>query len=132
VFTMAGSATTTTAQLADVVLGVTLGETHEQWARDQGYSVKTYKGLPELLLELENGRVDAIVGDSIAVILAAKASERDIARIEDLQADSVGAGIAIRQGNPKLHAAMQEALDAMQADGTYLAIATKWVGGDIR
>jgi len=27
---------------------------------------------------------------------------------------------------------MQEALDAMMADGTYLAIAKEWVGGDIR
>lgn len=132
VFTMAGSETTSVAQLGDVVLGATLGETHEQWAREQGYNVKTYKGLPELLLELENGRVDAIVGDSIAVILAAKASERDIARIGDLEAETVGAGIAIRQGNPELLAAMQEALDAMQADGTYLAIANEWVGGDIR
>ena len=85
-----------------------------------------------MLLELENGRVEAIVGDSIAVMLAAKASGRNIARIEDLEATSVGAGIAIRKGNPELLAAMQAALDAMQADGTYLAIAEEWVGGDIR
>ena len=132
IFTMSGSEVTSVAQLADVTVGVTLGETHEQWAREQGYSVKTYKGLPELLLELENGRVDAIIGDSVAVILAAKASGRDIAQISDLVTESVGAGIAIRKGNPQLHAAMQEALDAMQADGTYLAIAEEWIGDDIR
>jgi len=132
IFTMSGSEVTSVSQLGDVTIGVTLGETHEQWAREQGYNVKTYKGLPELLLELENGRVEAIIGDSIAVILAAKASERDIAQIQDLVTESVGAGIAIRKGNPKLHAAMQESLEAMQADGTYLTIAQKWVGGDIR
>ena len=132
IFTMSGSETTSVSQLGDVKIGVTLGETHEQWAREQGYTVKTYKGLPELLLELENGRVEAIIGDSIAVILAAKASGRDIAQIEDLVTESVGAGIAIRRGNPELHAAMQAALDAMQADGTYLSIAKEWVGGDIR
>lgn len=132
IFTMAGSETTSVSQLGDVKIGVTLGETHEQWAREQGYSVNTYKGLPELLLELENGRVEAIIGDSIAVILAAKASGRDIAQIQDLVTESVGAGIAIRRGNPELLAAMQEALDAIQADGTYLAIAQEWVGGDIR
>lgn len=132
VFTMAGSEVTSVSQLNDVTLGVTLGETHEQWAREQGYTIKTYKGLPELLLELENGRVDAIVGDSIAVILAAKASGRDIAQIEDLVTESVGAGIAIRKGNPELHAAMQKALDELQADGTYMTIANKWIGADIR
>lgn len=132
IFTVGGSDITSVSQLGDVKIGVTLGETHEQWAREQGYNVRTYKGLPELLLELENGRVDAIIGDSIAVILAAKASERDLAQIEDLVTEAVGAGIAIRQGNPELHAAMQAALDAMQADGTYVAIAEEWVGGDIR
>ena len=132
IFTLSGSEITSVSQLGDIKIGVTLGETHEQWAREQGYTVKTYKGLPELLLELENGRVDAIIGDSIAVILAAKASERDLAQITDLVTDSVGAGIAIRKGNPALHAAMQEALDALQADGTYVTIANKWVGGDIR
>ena len=111
---------------------MTLGETHEQWAREQGYNVKTYKGLPELLLELENGRVDAIIADSVAVILAAKESGRDLVSINDLVTDSVGAGIAIRQGNPELKAEMQKALDALQADGTYVEIANKWVGGDIR
>ena len=132
IFSLSGSDITSVSQLGGVKVGVTLGETHEKWAREQGYTVKTYKGLPELLLELENGRVDVIIGDSIAVILAAKASGRDIARIEDLETEAVGAGIAIRKGNPELLAAMQEALDAMQADGTYLAIAEKWVGGDIR
>ena len=132
IFTLAGSEVTSVAQLNSVKIGVTLGETHEQWAREQGYTVKTYKGLPELLLELENGRVDAIIGDSVAVILAAKASGRDIAQIEDLVTESVGAGIAIRKGNPELHAAMQKALDEMQADGTYLSIAEEWIGDDIR
>lgn len=132
IFTMAGSKTTSVSQLGDVTVGVTLGETHEQWARKQGYKIKTYKGLPELLLELENGRVDAIIGDSIAVILAAKASDRNLAQIKDLVTEAVGAGIAIRRGNPELLAAMQKALDEIQADGTYVTIANEWVGGDIR
>ena len=41
-------------------------------------------------------------------------------------------GIAIRKGNPELKAAMQKALDEMMADGTYEAIAMKWIGADIR
>ncbi len=112
---------------------MTLGETHEQWAREQGYDVKTYKGLPELLLELKNGRVDAIVNDSIAVILAMKETAAVLSsccRIS--RPTTIGAGIAIREGNPELKAAMQEALDAMMEDGTYLEIAEEWVGGDIR
>lgn len=132
VFTKAGSPITSVSQLGDATLGVTLGETHEEWARDQGYKIRTYKGLPELLLELENGRVDAIVNDSIAAILAMKEVGYDFVMLPDLETDAIGAGIAIREGNPDLAAAMQAALDSMMADGTYVQIAEKWVGGDIR
>ena len=132
IFTKPESGITSVSQLGDVRLGVTLGETHEQWAREQGYSIRTYKGLPELLLELENGRVDAIVNDSIAAILAMKEIGYDFVMVDDLETDVIGAGIAIREGNPELKAAMQDALDAMMADGTYLEIAEEWVGGDIR
>ncbi|MBS9718757.1 transporter substrate-binding domain-containing protein [Pseudohalocynthiibacter aestuariivivens] len=132
IFTKAGSDITSVSQLGDATLGVTLGETHEEWARDLGYTIRTYKGLPELLLELDNGRVDAIVNDSIAAILAMKEVGYDFVMIPDLETEVIGAGIAIREGNPELAAAMQAALDSMMDDGTYLEIANKWVGGDIR
>ena len=57
IFTKAGSDVTTLEQLNSVKVGVTLGETHEEWAREQGYDINTYKGLPELLLELDNGEI---------------------------------------------------------------------------
>ena len=132
IFTLEGSDITSVSQLGDANLGVTLGETHEQWARDEGYSINTYRGLPELLLELQNGRVDAIVVDSIAAILAAREIGLAITPISDLETPSFGAGIAIREGNPELAAAMQAALDEMMADGTYEAIAMEWIGADIR
>lgn len=123
---------TSAADLPDAKVGLTLGETHEDWAREQGFNVRTYKGLPELLLELENGRVDVIVNDSIAAILAMKETGQDYIMIEDFETEEFGAGIAIRKGSPDLAAEMQAALDAMMADGTYLEIANQWVGGDIR
>jgi len=132
IFTKPDSGITSVEQLGDAKVGVTLGETHEEWARDKGYNVRTYKGLPELLLELDNDRVDVIVNDSIAAILAMKEIGYDFVALEDLETDAIGAGIAIREGNPELAKAMQEALDAMMEDGTYLEIAEEWVGGDIR
>lgn len=132
IFTKAGSDITSVSHIDGVQVGVTLGETHEEWARAQGYNVRTYKGLPELLLELDNGRVDVIVNDSIAAILAMTEKGQDFAIIEDFETDEFGAGIAIREGNPALAAAMQEALDSMMEDGTYTEIAMEWVGADIR
>ena len=134
IFVAEGSDVASLDDLAGKTIGATLGETHEAWAKEQGYNVRTYKGLPELLLELENGRIDAIVTDDIPVLLAIRESGKKIAQLDTSSLEGVAdeAGIAIRKGNPELLAAMQSALDAMQEDGTYLTIANEWVGGDIR
>lgn len=132
IFTKPGSGITSLDDLEGKKIGLTLGETHEDWARDRGYNVSTYKGLPELLLELQNGRVDAIVNDSIAAILAMTEKGQEFEMFADPTTEPFGAGIAIREGNPELAAAMQEALDSMMEDGTYLAMAEKWIGADIR
>jgi polar amino acid transport system substrate-binding protein len=126
------------ASLADLKghpVGATLGETHEKFARAQeGWNVRTYKGLPELFLDLENKRIDAIVIDSIPGLVAIKTSGKAIKKINipNLEGGDVNVGIAIRKGNPKLKGAMQKALDEMMADGTYTKIAAEWIGYDIR
>lgn len=125
----------TLEDLKGKTIGVTLGETHEKWAREQGgWDIKTYKGLPELLLELENGRIDAIVIDSIPGQVAITKSGKPIRQMDlpNLEGGNVNVGIAIRQNNPELKAAMQSALDEIMADGTYEKIAMEWVGADIR
>lgn len=132
IFTKPGSGFESLDKLAEARVGATLGETHEEWARAQGYNVRTYKGLPELLIELNNGRVDVIVNDSIAALLAMKEGGYDFVMVPGLETETIGAGIAIRKGNAELAAAMQAALDEMMEDGTYLKIAEQWVGGDIR
>lgn len=116
-------------------VGVTLGETHEKWARTQtGWKIKTYKGLPELLLELENKRIDAIVIDSIPGLLAIKKTNKPIKKMDlpAIEGGDVNIGIAIRKNNPELKAAMQKALDDMMKDGAYAEISNKWIGSDIR
>lgn len=126
---------TSLADLKGKTIGVTLGETHEKWARTQeGWKIQTYKGLPELLLELENKRIDAIVIDSIPGLLAIKKSGKPIKKMNlpEIEGGDVNVGIAIRKNNPQLKAAMQKALDDMMADGTYNKIAMEWIGYDIR
>jgi len=125
----------TLEDLTGLNIGVTLGETHEKWARTQkGWNIKTYKGLPELFLELENKRIDAIVIDSIPGLLAIKKTGKPIKKMNlpDIEGGDVNIGIAIRKNNPELKAAMQKALDDMMADGTYTQISNEWIGSDIR
>ncbi|PPJ48393.1 amino acid ABC transporter substrate-binding protein [Rhizobium sp. KAs_5_22] len=135
IFVATDSAVKSLDDLKDKTIGVTLGETHEKWARERGgWEIRTYKGLPELFLELKSGRVDAIVVDSIPVMVAMKDNGEKVRKLEtsDIDGGAVNIGIAIRKGNPDLKAAMQKALDEMMADGTYEAISMKWIGADIR
>ncbi|WP_234896799.1 ABC transporter substrate-binding protein [Sinorhizobium meliloti] len=135
VFVLNSSGTKSLDDLKGKTIGVTLGETHEKWARETGgWTIRTYKGLPELVLELKAGRIDAVVVDYIALLAVIKQTGDPIHMLDtpNIEGGSVGIGIAIRKDNPELKAAMQKALDDMLADGTYAAIATKWIGRDIR
>lgn len=135
VFVTEGSDIQTLDDIKGKTVGVTLGETHEKWARTQdGWTVRTYKGLPELLLELQADRVQAIIADNIPVRVAIKENGATLRQLDtpDIEGGSVAIGIAINKKNPELAAAMQAALDEMMADGTYKAIAMEWVGADIR
>lgn len=135
VFLPEGSPARSLADLEGKRIGATLGETHERWARDRGgWTLRTYKGLPELLLELRAGRLDAIVVDDIPVRIAMKETGDRFVALDDPAIGGAGdeIGIAIRKDNPGLKAAMQQALDEIMADGTYEAIAMRWIGSDIR
>ena len=136
IFVAKNSNIKTMADLKGKKMGVTLGETHEKWARtqtDMNWELKTYKGLPELLLELEHGRIDALVIDSIPGRVAITKDKKPLRELDlvELKDGAVGVGIAIRKGNPKLAAAMQKALDDMIKDGTHKKIALEWIGADI-
>lgn len=132
-FVKKGSAFEKLDDLDGKTVGATLGETAEKWARDQGkFNLRTYKGLPELMLELNSGRVDAIVADDVSVLVAIKQNNAPVTQILDDRLTKFDIGIAIRKDNPELAAAMQKALDDMMADGTYEAISNKWIGMDIR
>lgn len=120
-------------ELSAKTIGVTLGETSEKWIREQNkFEVRTYKGLPEMLLDLNAGRIDAIVADDVPVLVAIRKNNAPVEQIKDERLPKFDIGIAIRKDSPELAAALQKALDEMMADGTYAAIAQKWIGADIR
>ncbi|WP_144579092.1 MULTISPECIES: transporter substrate-binding domain-containing protein [Agrobacterium] len=133
IFVKTGSEIKTVDALKGKTIGVTLGEAAEKWAREQNmFDIRTYKGLPEMLLDVNAGRVDAIVADDVPVFVAIAKSNAPIEQVKDDHMPRYDIGIAIRKGNPDLAAAMQKALDDMMKDGTYEAISKKWIGQDIR
>lgn len=121
--------------LKNVSVGVTLGDAHDKWARERGnLKVKSYKGLPEMLVDLDAGRLDALVMDSVPVLVAVKKTGQKVRIITppDSEGGIEDMGIALRKNNPELKAALQQALADILADGTYEKISMEWIGSDIR
>ncbi|WP_320200694.1 ABC transporter substrate-binding protein (plasmid) [Agrobacterium sp. rho-13.3] len=134
IFVPEGSAIQNPDDLKGKLVGVILGETGAEWVKSlKGVSITTYKGLPELLLEINAGRIDAFVTDRIAPVVVIKERKLPLHEVKVANSgvpDEIG--IAIRKGNPALSKAIQKALDDMMADGTYAKISMKWIGEDIR
>lgn len=132
-FVKKGSPVTSIKDLDGKKIGVTLGTTYETWVRTNMASadVRTYKGVPDMILEISTGRIDGFITDKIVGALAIKEKGVPIALVGDLLYEEK-MGIALRQDNPELKAAMNAALADMKKDGTYETISMKWLGIDVR
>lgn len=133
VFVKSGSTVKSVDDLKGKKVGVTLGTTYEQWVRAniEDVDIRTYKGVPDMILEISNGRIDGFITDKIVGALAIKDKGVAISLAGDLLYEEK-MGIALRQGNPELKKAINAALAAMKEDGTYHAVSMKWLGLDVR
>lgn len=133
VFVKKGSSIASVKDLAGKKVGVTLGTTYEKWVRENiaGADIRTYKGVPDMILEISTGRIDGFISDKIVGAIAIKEKGVPIALAGDLLYEEK-MGIALRQNNPELKAAINTALADMKKDGTYNAISVKWLGIDVR
>lgn len=132
-FVKQGSAIQSAKDMEGKKIGITLGTTYEKWVRNniKGADVRSYKGVPDMILEAGNGRIDGFVSDKIVGALAIKDKGAPLQLAGNLLYEEK-MGIALRQGNSELKASINKALSDMKADGTYAAISTKWLGIDVR
>jgi len=111
-------------------IGVTTGTTFEQDARKLGARVKLYEDDNQTLLELLNGRLDAVITDRVVGLNAIQKIDKgdkiilvgNLLRTEDC-------AIAFRQNNTKLRTRIDSILVKMHADSTLTRISQKWFNG---
>lgn len=132
-FVEKGSSLQGTDDFAGKKIGVTLGTTYEEWVRNNlpGVDVRTYKGVPDMLLEVIHGRIDGFITDRIVGAMAIDERNAPIQMAGSLLYEE-RMGIALRQGNPELQKAINAALETMKDDGTYRDISMKWLKIDAR
>ena len=122
--------------LKDKVVGLQLGSSSEDALNSQPDIVKSLKDITkygnntEALMDLEAGRVDAVVVDEIVgrYYIGKKPDIYKVAK-DDFGVESYGIGF--RKGEDKLRDEVDRILDEMSEDGTIDEISKKWFGENI-
>ena len=88
--------------------------------------VKKYATNVEALMDLEAGRLDAVVVD--AVNGKYYNSKKNVLAYSEESLTTEYYGVAFRKGDKALRDEVQKCLDEMKKDGTYAKISEKWFG----
>lgn len=91
----------------------------------------TFEDNNQALMDLDAGRIEAVVADEVVVRYYINLKGAENYRILD---DDFGAeeyGVGIRKGDTKTVEAFNQAYEELKADGTLAEIATKWFGSNI-
>ncbi|MBD2804383.1 arginine ABC transporter substrate-binding protein [Xenorhabdus sp. ZM] len=112
-------------------IGIQNGTTLQKYLMEQHKDIKTvpYDSHQNAILDLKNGRIDAVFGDTAAVNEWLK-KNKELGTVGEKVTDKnyfgTGLGIAVRKGNTELKNELNKALSEIKQDGTYDTIYKKW------
>lgn len=121
-------------------IGVEADGAQQAYVEDKYKSseIQRYATLEEAMLDLAEGRVDAVAEDKLTAseFLASRKEGRCCRIVADLPQDpayfGAGLGYGLRKGDVALRAAFDKAIDDVVADGTYKRIRIKYFDFEIR
>jgi len=117
------------------VIGVQAGSSNEEALKidpiaSKLKSIKSYSSFQESLLDLDNGRIDAVYGDSVFAYYYINSKGFKYKTIEE-QSTELGAGVGIRKADTALLEILDKTLNDMKQDGTATKISIQWFGKDM-
>lgn len=116
-------------------VGVQNGTTFQQYvvAEAKQYSPKPYSSLQNAVLDLKNGRIDIIFGDT-AVLAEWVKTDDSLTFVGDKVTNPKyfgnGLGIAVNKGNKALLQQLNQGLATIKENGEYQQIYNKWMAGE--
>jgi len=126
------------ASVKDMIVGVQVSTIHANYVEKyfvEGTEVKTYPGFDEHNQDLFAGRVDAVVGDSLAMqpfLTSDQGKEFEVkSNLSDETIFGPGVGAGIRKGETELAEKINAAIAKIREDGTYEEISAKYFNFDI-
>lgn len=120
-------------------IGVQRSTTHDRFATATftGSQIVRYTGEDQVFLDLQSGRIDAVVADSVAIDAGflKRPAGKDFAFVgptfDDPKFFGTGAGVAVRKGDADLVAKLNQAIKDIRANGTYARIQGKYFDFDV-
>lgn len=103
---------------------------NEDQCADDPIDIKTFEDNPTAIQELKLGRVAAELSDDPVAAYSAAQSDGEL-EVAVTGFDSAPYGIGVRKDSPELKAALEAALAAIKADGTYDSILADWGQTDL-
>jgi cystine transport system substrate-binding protein len=100
-------------------------------AESNGAELVGTDGFDQSIQLVLNGRADATINDSLSFLDFKKHKPDANVKVAAQQENADYSGVIIRKGEPDLLAAINTALVAIKADGTYKQIADKYFGADV-
>ena len=99
-----------------------------------GVDVRTYKTNDDIVLDLQSGRVDAMLGSQTNLSAAVKAAKGGLVYAGPLFTGGLlgkGAAIGLRKDDTDLKALLDKGLDEAMADGTAERLSIRWFGFNV-
>ena len=125
------------ADLAGKLVGTQSGSTTEEYfesnanVKNSMKEVKYYPDFINAFMDLENGRLDAIVGDEIIGRYYLSKHPEKLEAVDVVIGPVSEFGIAFRKDDQKLRDQVQKVMDEMKKDGTTAKISQTWFAKDI-
>ncbi len=121
------------------IIGVQVSTTHQNYTEatyaEMADSIKTYQAFDEHNQDLVSGRIDAVVGDSLAMAPFLESAEGQAFEIKATLSDTAifgaGAGAGIRKEDNELREKFNAAIKEIRDNGTYAEISKKYFNFDI-
>ena len=106
----------------------TTGAVYAEKLKDKGTVIKAYETNDRALVELKNGKADAVICDLPVLQYFLKNGGSAYARLVGSALTAEEYGIVVAKKKPDMEKAVNQALDALKQNGTYDKIYEKWFG----
>lgn len=137
IVTLADSGLATKADLAGKIVGTQMASSSidalagDTATRDSFGELREYATFTEAMMDLENGRVDAIVIDSIAFYGDFNVQNPTAYAVMDENFGEEEMAIGVRKADDAFTDKLNEAMQALKDNGTAAEISVNWFGEDI-